>query len=55
VSEDSGAVPVPYVLATSVLIEVARADIRIMLLLQNLDASGRPLILPVLAVTGASI
>lgn len=54
-SEDAGAILAPYVLDTSVLIAVARGDSGVMILLQELDASGRPLILPVLAVTGASL
>ncbi|MGH3289147.1 MAG: PIN domain-containing protein [Streptosporangiaceae bacterium] len=39
----------------SVLVAVARADTRIMTLVQELDARGRPLIIPALAVTGASL
>jgi predicted nucleic acid-binding protein len=55
VSEDGGSVPAPWVLDTSVLIEVARGDTRIMTLVQELDARGRPLVIPALAVTGASL
>ena len=54
-SGESGAIPAPYVLDASVLIAVARGDTSVMILLQELDASGRPLILPALAVTGASL
>ena len=54
-SEDSGAARPPYVLDVSVLAEVARGDRGTMLLLAELDSRGRPLILPALAVTGASL
>jgi predicted nucleic acid-binding protein len=55
VSEDAPAVPTPWVLDTSVLVEVARGDTRTMTLVQELDARGRPLVIPALAVTGASL
>jgi predicted nucleic acid-binding protein len=55
VSEEGGAVPAPWVLDASVLIEVARGDTRTVTLLQELDARGRPLVIPALAVTGASL
>jgi predicted nucleic acid-binding protein len=55
VSEDAGAVPTPWVLDASVLIAVAREDSRIGTLVQELDARGRPLIIPALAVTAASL
>jgi predicted nucleic acid-binding protein len=55
VSEDAPAVPTPWVLDISVLVEVARADTRTMTLVQELDARGRPLVIPALAVTGASL
>jgi predicted nucleic acid-binding protein len=55
VSEDAPAVPTPWVLDISVLAEVARGDTRIMTLVQELDARGRPLVIPALAVTGASL
>lgn len=54
-SEDGGAALPPWVLDVSVLAEVARSDRGIMILLQELDSRGRPLIIPVLAVTGASL
>lgn len=54
-SEEGGAVLPPYVLDVSVLDELARGDRGTMILLQELDSRGRPLILPVLAVTGASL
>ena len=54
-SEDSGAVPPPYVLDVSILAEVARGDRGMMLFLQELGARGRPLVVPALAVTGASL
>jgi predicted nucleic acid-binding protein len=55
VSEAGEPVPAPWVLDTSVLIEVARGDAGIVTLVQELDARGRPLIIPALAVTGASL
>jgi predicted nucleic acid-binding protein len=55
VSEESGAAPAPWVLDTSILIEVARGDARTMTFVQELDARGRPLVIPALAVTGASL
>lgn len=54
-SEDAGAVPVPYVLDVSVLIAVARADAGVTDLLMGFDAEGRSLLIPALAVTGASL
>jgi predicted nucleic acid-binding protein len=39
----------------SVLVAVARGDTAIVTLIQELDARGRPLIIPALAVTGASL
>ena len=54
-SEDAPAVPTPWVLDSSVLVEVARADTRTVTLVQELDARGRPLVIPALAVTGASL
>jgi predicted nucleic acid-binding protein len=55
VSEDGGFRPAPLVLDASVLIEAARGDAGIMTLLQGYDADGQPLIIPVLAVTAASL
>jgi predicted nucleic acid-binding protein len=55
VSEEGGAAPAPWVLDASVLIEVARGDARTVTLVQELDARGRPLVIPALAVTGASL
>jgi predicted nucleic acid-binding protein len=55
VSEESGAAPAPWVLDTSILIEVARGDARTMTFVQELDVRGRPLVIPALAVTGASL
>ena len=54
-SEGGSPVPAPWVLDVSVLVAVARADTRIMTLVQELDARGRPLIIPALAVTGGSL
>jgi predicted nucleic acid-binding protein len=55
VSEGGSPVPAPWVLDVSVLVAVARGDTRIMTLVQELDARGRPLVIPALAVTGASL
>ena len=54
-SEAGASVPAPWVLDVSVLTAVARADTRVMTLIQELDARGRPLIIPALAVTGGSL
>ena len=54
-NEDAGAVPTPWVLDVSVLVEVACGDTRTMTLVQELDARGQPLVIPVLSVTGASL
>jgi predicted nucleic acid-binding protein len=55
VSEADAPVPAPWVLDVSVLVVVARGNAAIMTLVQVLDARGRPLIIPALAVTGASL
>jgi predicted nucleic acid-binding protein len=55
VSEDSGATPPPYILDLSVAVAVARFDASVMTLLQGYDARGQSLIVPVLALTGASL
>ena len=54
-SETGGPVPAPWVLDVSVLVAVARGDTAIVTLVQELDARGRPLIVPALAVAGASL
>ncbi|HLK79233.1 MAG TPA: PIN domain-containing protein [Streptosporangiaceae bacterium] len=54
-SEETGAVPPPYVLDVSVLTELVRGGYGVMALVQQLGASGRPLVLPVLAMTAASL
>ncbi len=54
-SEDSGAIPAPYVLDVSVLVAITRGDPGIMTFVQQLDASGQPLVIPVLAITAASL
>jgi predicted nucleic acid-binding protein len=46
---------VPLVLDASVLIGAARGDAGIMALLRGYDADGQPLVLPMLAVTAASL
>jgi predicted nucleic acid-binding protein len=55
VSEDGAAVRPPYVLDVSVLIAVARFDAVIMTLIQGYDARGQSLVVPALALTGASL
>jgi predicted nucleic acid-binding protein len=55
VSEDSGATAPPYVLDLSVAIAVARFDASVMTLIQGYDARGQSLVIPVLALTGASL
>jgi predicted nucleic acid-binding protein len=55
VTEDGGARPAPIILDASVLIAIARGDAGIMTLIQGYDADGQPLIIPVLAVTAASL
>lgn len=54
-SEDGGAAPAPYVLDVSVLTAITRGDYGIMTFIQQLDASGQPLVIPVLAMTGATL
>jgi predicted nucleic acid-binding protein len=55
VSEDGGAQAAPLVLDVSVLAEAARGDWDVMSFLQGIDAAGRALVIPALAVTGASL
>jgi len=55
VSDSEGAAPHPYVLDVSTLAAIARGDEGIMNLMQMLDGQGRPLVLPVLALTAASL
>jgi predicted nucleic acid-binding protein len=52
---DTGPVPTPWVLDASVLTAVARGDYSIMSFIQHVDAGGRPLVIPALAITGASL
>ena len=54
-SEGSGAVPAPYVLDVSVVVAVARGDTEIMTFIQRLDGTGRPMVVPVLAIAAASL
>jgi hypothetical protein len=53
--DTSGAASTPWVLDTSVLTAIARGDTRVMTLVQALDAAGRPLVIPALAVTAAAL
>jgi predicted nucleic acid-binding protein len=55
VSEGHGAVPAPYVLDVSVVVAVARGDTEIMTFIQRLDGTGRPMVVPVLAIAAASL
>jgi hypothetical protein len=55
VSEDSGATAPPYIVDLSVAVAVARFDASVMTLIQGYDARGQSLVLPVLALTGASL
>jgi predicted nucleic acid-binding protein len=55
VSEDSGAAPPPYIIDLSVAVAVARFDASVMTLIQGYDARGQSLVIPVLALTGASL
>lgn len=52
---EGGAAPQPWVLDASVLTAVARASRQAMIFLAEVDAAGRTLVIPVLAVTGASL
>ena len=54
-SEDSGAAPPPYIVDLSVAVAVARFDASVMTLIQGYDARGQSLVIPVLALTGASL
>ena len=54
-SEDSGATSPPYIVDLSVAVAVARFDASVMTLIQGYDARGQPLVIPVLALTGASL
>jgi predicted nucleic acid-binding protein len=55
VSEDSGAIPAPYVLDVSVVVAVGRGDTEIMTFIQRLDGTGQPMVIPVLAIAAASL
>lgn len=47
--------PTPYILDTGVLIEIARGDSDLIGMVQGYDAIGQPMIVPALAITGASL
>lgn len=51
----SDARPTPLILDTSILIAVARADPDIIGLIQGYDARRQPLVIPALAIAGASL
>ena len=54
-SEDGGAAPPPYVLDVSVLVAAARFDAAVMTLIQRYDSRGQALVVPAMALTGASL
>ena len=54
-SEDSGDTAPPYIVDLSVAVAVARFDASVMTLIQGYEARGQSLVLPVLALTGASV
>ena len=54
-SEDGGATPPPYIIDLGVAVAVARFDASVMTLIQGYDARGQSLVIPVLALTGASL
>jgi len=47
--------PTPYLLDMSVLTEIARGDSDLIGLVQRYDAQKQPLVIPALAITGASL
>ena len=51
----SAAAPTPLILDTSVLTAVARGDPDIIGLIQGYDARNQPIVIPALAVAGASL
>jgi predicted nucleic acid-binding protein len=55
VTEETGAVPTPWIFDVSVLTAVARADAGISGFALSLDAAGRTVVLPALAMTAASL
>jgi predicted nucleic acid-binding protein len=55
VTEKTGATPIPVILDSSILTAVARADFGIMTMLQRYDATGQPMVVPVLAITAAAL
>lgn len=51
----SGASRTPFILDTSVLSAVARGDADIIALVHEYDALGQPIVIPALAIAGASL
>lgn len=47
--------PTPLILDAGVLTEIARGDADLIRLVQRYDAAGQPMVLPALAMTGASL
>jgi predicted nucleic acid-binding protein len=55
VSDDGGAAPAPLIVDVSVLVAIARGDAPVTGLILDYDARGQPLVIPVLAMTAASL
>jgi predicted nucleic acid-binding protein len=55
VSEETSAAPPPWVLDVSVLTAVARADAGVTGFILNVDAGGRTVVIPALAMAAASL
>jgi len=51
----SEASPTPFILDTSVLTAVARGDADVIALIQGYDARSQPMVIPALAIAGASL
>ncbi|MFC4118734.1 PIN domain-containing protein [Nonomuraea zeae] len=47
--------PTPYIIDTGVLIEIARGDLGLITLMQTYDSRDQPLVVPTLALVGASL
>lgn len=54
-SEETGSAPPPWVVDVSVLTAVARADAGVTGFVLNIDAAGRPILIPALAMAAASL
>ena len=47
--------PTPYIIDTGILIEIARGDLGLITLMQTFDSRDQPLVVPTLALAGASL